>query len=302
MADKVECLKRDRQRRQIQLLAADIAIDKATAELRALEAGCQSDIPLSKGTYDYGFVSKSVGSAISGNSTFGSGSVPPGAVVLALDNFRREFINLIDSFNYPRRKEIERQERQRRLQGYYEQQNQKRSSPQGSSSSSSSSGSSSSSQPDVAFDEARAKLDLLTLSNDAVWARERARPQVQAPWVIKAPYYALCWMLDILFDGEPIQRFYFLETVARMPYFSYISMLHLYETLGWWRRSVEAKRVHFAEEYNEYHHLLIWEGLGGDQEWRVRFFAQHAAVVYFYMLIVMWAVSPSLAYNFSELM
>lgn len=22
--------------------------------------------------------------------------------------------------------------------------------------------------------------------------------------------------------------------VARMPYFSYLSMLHLYETLGWW--------------------------------------------------------------------
>lgn len=30
-------------------------------------------------------------------------------------------------------------------------------------------------------------------------------------------YTALCFMLDVLFDGRPIQRFWFLETVARMP-------------------------------------------------------------------------------------
>eukprot|EP01035_Chromulina_nebulosa_P017635 gene17635-23213_t len=43
-------------------------------------------------------------------------------------------------------------------------------------------------------------------------------------------------------------------------------MLHTYETLGWWRKSTANKRIHFAEEYNEYHHLLIMESLGGDQE------------------------------------
>jgi ubiquinol oxidase len=43
------------------------------------------------------------------------------------------------------------------------------------------------------------------------------------------------------------------------------------------------------------------EALGGDQEWRVRFLAQHSAIVYFLMLIIMWLTSPSLAYNFSEL-
>jgi ubiquinol oxidase len=96
-------------------------------------------------------------------------------------------------------------------------------------------------------------------------------------------------------------RFYTLETVARMPYFSYISMLQLYETLGWWRRSTESKRIHFAEEYNEFHHLLIMESLGGDQQWPVRFFAQHAAVAYYFILILVWASSPTLAYNFSEL-
>ena len=28
-----------------------------------------------------------------------------------------------------------------------------------------------------------------------------------------------------------------------MPYFAYISMLHLYESLGWWRAGAELRRV-----------------------------------------------------------
>jgi hypothetical protein len=64
-----------------------------------------------------------------------------------------------------------------------------------------------------------------------------------------------------------------------MPYFAYITMLHLYETLGFWRRSADVKRIHFAEEINEFNHLLIMESLGGDQRWWVRFLAQHSAIV-----------------------
>lgn len=145
------------------------------------------------------------------------------------------------------------------------------------------------------------KLSSLKLSNEAIWERENSRSEIRAPWVIKAPYLLLCLFLDVLFDGNPIERFYFLETVARMPYFSYITMLHAYETLGWWRRSSDAKRVHFAEELNEFNHLLIMISLGGDQRWRVRFFAQHAAIAYYFVLIIVWLLSPSLAYNFSEL-
>lgn len=32
-------------------------------------------------------------------------------------------------------------------------------------------------------------------------------------------------------------RFWSLETIARVPYFSYLSVLHMYETLGMWRQS-----------------------------------------------------------------
>ena len=58
----------------------------------------------------------------------------------------------------------------------------------------------------------------------------------------------------------------------------------LYELLGWWRRSSELQRVHFAEQWNEYQHLLVMESLGGDRSWRDRFLAQHAALAYFGLL------------------
>lgn len=60
---------------------------------------------------------------------------------------------------------------------------------------------------------------------------------------------------------RPIQRFWVLETVARIPYFAYISILHLYESLGFWRAGADLRRVHFAEEWNELHHLQVrWFG------------------------------------------
>jgi ubiquinol oxidase len=147
----------------------------------------------------------------------------------------------------------------------------------------------------------RVELDKLTLSNRAIWEREESRPPIKAPWVIKAPYFILCYVLDTVFDGRPLPRLWFLETVARVPYFSYISMLHLYESLGWWRIGAAVKRVHFAEEWNEMHHLLIMESLGGDRAWIDRFMAGHAAVIYYWVLVLMWLLSPTLAYNFSEL-
>lgn len=52
----------------------------------------------------------------------------------------------------------------------------------------------------------------------------------------------------------------------------------------------------------QYHHLLITESLGGDQDWWVRFLSQHAAVLYYWILVALWAISPALAYKFSELL
>jgi hypothetical protein len=43
------------------------------------------------------------------------------------------------------------------------------------------------------------------------------------------------------------------------------------------------------------------ESLGGDQLWVDRFMAQHAAIIYYFILLLMFVASPPLAYNFSEL-
>eukprot|EP00197_Chlamydomonas_leiostraca_P009674 CAMPEP_0202865230 /NCGR_PEP_ID=MMETSP1391-20130828/5395_1 /ASSEMBLY_ACC=CAM_ASM_000867 /TAXON_ID=1034604 /ORGANISM="Chlamydomonas leiostraca, Strain SAG 11-49" /LENGTH=443 /DNA_ID=CAMNT_0049545039 /DNA_START=93 /DNA_END=1424 /DNA_ORIENTATION=+ len=154
------------------------------------------------------------------------------------------------------------------------------------------------------FDAIKAKLGSLRLSNDAVAAREAARVArmgpLESPWWVKAPFWALCWVLDVVYDNRPIQKFWVLETVARIPYFAYISILHLYESLGFWRAGAELRKIHFAEEWNELHHLQIMESLGGDQAWFDRFLAEHAAVFYYWVLIGFYLVSPKLAYNFMQ--
>ncbi|GFH14655.1 ubiquinol oxidase [Haematococcus lacustris] len=150
------------------------------------------------------------------------------------------------------------------------------------------------------------RLSRLILSNHAVSERERVREaiggKVEAPWYVRGVYDILCLLIDVLFENRPIQRFWFLETVARMPYFSYISCLHLYESLGWWRAAAELRKIHFAEEWNELHHLQIMESLGGDQLWFDRFVGYHSAIVYYWVLVLLYVASPSLAYTFSELL
>ena len=98
--------------------------------------------------------------------------------------------------------------------------------------------------------QVRERLGKLELNDEAVWKREHQRSlgeqAVTSPWWIKGAYLALCIGLDIIYAKRPIQRFWFLETVARMPYFSYISMLHLYESLGWWRAGAELRKVREA--------------------------------------------------------
>ncbi|MEH2093056.1 alternative oxidase [Nostoc sp.] len=71
------------------------------------------------------------------------------------------------------------------------------------------------------------------------------------------------FIVDIVYGNRSYARFYMLETIARVPYFSYLSVLHLYETLGYWRKA-DLLKLHFAETWNELHHLLIMESLGGE--------------------------------------
>lgn len=111
---------------------------------------------------------------------------------------------------------------------------------------------------------------------------------------------ALVVVIDAFYRNRPYPRFYVLETVARVPYFSYLSVLHLYETLSLWRKAAWLK-IHFAQSWNELHHLLIMEALGGNRHWIDRFFAQHMALFYYWVVVGLYMFSPRSAYYMNEL-
>ncbi len=108
------------------------------------------------------------------------------------------------------------------------------------------------------------------------------------------------FIVDVVYGDRSYARFYVLETIARVPYFSYLSVLHLYETLGFWRRE-DLLKVHFAETWNELHHLLIMESLGGNRQWIDRFIAQHIAVAYYWIVVLLYMLLPRYAYYLMEL-
>jgi ubiquinol oxidase len=106
-------------------------------------------------------------------------------------------------------------------------------------------------------------------------------------------------LLTIIYGDRNYARFAALETIARVPYFSYTSVLHLYETLGWWRKKDYIK-LHFAESWNEMHHLLIMEALGGSDLYVDRFISQHMAFFYYWIVVLMYMSSPAVAYDFMK--
>lgn len=148
----------------------------------------------------------------------------------------------------------------------------------------------------------RNKLKKLVLNDENIWKRERAREGVECPRSMLCIYYGVCHFLDLLFKDNPIDRFWFLETIARMPYFSYVAMIHIYETLGWWELGGNLKALHYDEEVNETFHLRIMESLGGDSLWWNRLIARHGAIAYFMVLVVFFMISPKMAYLSSELL
>ena len=110
----------------------------------------------------------------------------------------------------------------------------------------------------------------------------------------------LVLVINKVYANRPYPRFYVLETVARVPYFSYLSVLHLYETLGFWRKA-DWLKIHFAESWNELHHLLIMESLGGSQFWVDRALAKTVALIYYWIIVGLYLFSPRSAYRFMEL-
>ncbi|AFZ13379.1 hypothetical protein Cri9333_2513 [Crinalium epipsammum PCC 9333] len=91
--------------------------------------------------------------------------------------------------------------------------------------------------------------------------------------------------LSRLYKDRFYPRFYVLETVSRVPYFAFLSVLHLYESLGLWHQADWIK-IHFAESWNELHHLRIVEALGGGEYWLDRLFAHIGVFAYYWILVL----------------
>lgn len=105
--------------------------------------------------------------------------------------------------------------------------------------------------------------------------------------------------LDTTYRGRDLPRFYVLETVARVPYFAYASVLHLRETLGQ-RDLVELIRTHYSQADNEQHHLLVMSALATPSK-EDEMLAMGLSVLTFWYSVLCYLCAPRVAYHLSEL-
>ena len=105
-------------------------------------------------------------------------------------------------------------------------------------------------------------------------------------------------IIDFLYNNRPIQRFWLLETIARAPYFAFLSVLHLRESLG--LRGPEhlyLMKEHFEQTLNETEHLEEMESRGGSKYLIDRVVAYNLVIVYYWIMIVYYFLNPVSAYH-----
>ena len=107
-------------------------------------------------------------------------------------------------------------------------------------------------------------------------------------------------IIDFLYRGRDYQRFWVLEEIARAPYFAFLSVLHLRESLG--LRGPEhlyLMKEHFAQTLNETEHLEYMESRDGNRYWVDRAFARHLVLIYYWVNVVYYWMAPKSAYHLS---
>ena len=107
-------------------------------------------------------------------------------------------------------------------------------------------------------------------------------------------------IIDYLYRGRDFQRFWVLEEIARAPYFAFLSVLHLRESLGLrgaWH--LYLMKEHFGQTVNETEHLEYMESRGGNRYWIDRFVARHLVLLYYWVNVVYYWVAPRSAYHLS---
>ena len=107
-------------------------------------------------------------------------------------------------------------------------------------------------------------------------------------------------IIDFLYQGRDYPRFWVLEEIARAPYFAFLSVLHLRESMG--LRGPEhlyLMKEHFDQSVNETEHLEYMESRGGNRYWIDRAFARHLVLLYYWVNVVYYWVAPRSAYHLS---
>ena len=107
-------------------------------------------------------------------------------------------------------------------------------------------------------------------------------------------------IIDYLYRGRDFQRFWVLEEIARAPYFAFLSVLHLRESLGLRGPThIYLMEEHFAQTLNETEHLEYMESRGGSAYWVDRFFARHLVLAYYWINVAYYWLAPVSAYHLS---
>ena len=105
-------------------------------------------------------------------------------------------------------------------------------------------------------------------------------------------------ILDFVYSGRHLQRFWVLEVIARSPYFAFLSVLHFKESLGLKNDiTMFLMKEHFCQAINETEHLKEMEKRGGDKFWIDRFLARHLVLVYYWIMVFYYFCSPRNAYD-----
>lgn len=105
-------------------------------------------------------------------------------------------------------------------------------------------------------------------------------------------------IIDFLYHNHPIQRFWVLETIARAPYFAFLSVLHLRESLGLRGEDhLYLMKEHFTQTVNETEHLEYMESIGGADRWIDRLFAWHLVLIYYWIMVGYYFVDAVDAYH-----
>eukprot|EP00958_Prasinococcus_capsulatus_P024528 scaffold3841_cov412-Prasinococcus_capsulatus_cf.AAC.9 len=151
------------------------------------------------------------------------------------------------------------------------------------------------------LDAYQADLDSLVLSNEAVWDRERARPEIRAPWVWLGTGAGGLWMI------AETRATLALRAQERVPSSSdygvirCVARVRCAVVVVWGMMCGKAAHPPRVDRGVLCSPLRLSECAGGDSQWVDRFLAQHSAIVYYLILDFLWLLSPSIAYNFSEL-